>query len=454
MGQLDASIINLAYRDLQASFHASLGSVEWVALAYLLVLVGLVVAIGRFADMVGRKLLYTYGFVLFTLASVGCGLAPSLGVLVALRAVQAVGAAMLQANSVALITVAMPAGMLGRGLGVQGAAQALGLALGPTVGGALVALGGWRLIFFVNVPAGIIGTALAWLLLPRTRQFAPKRPIDALGLGLFFLAAGTLLAGLSLATTQTRAVIVTCLVVSAAAWSALVLHTRQFARQGRSPLIPPALFASKPFSAGIVAGLLSYLVLFGILFIVPFLLEQADGLSAARTGLALTVLPVAIGVLAPVAGQFADRHGARAPTSVGMAVLAGGLVLTATTAPALWGVVAGLAVAGVGLGAFTPANNSAIMHAVRREQAGLAGGVLNMTRGVGTATGVAVTGLVYDLRTGGGTSAAVVTGGFQAAAVLLAVLAGAAACVSLLGSGRPRRGGSDRGDDPVATGTR
>ena len=150
--------------------HVSLGAVEWVALAYLLVLVATVATVGRIADAVGRKLLYVYGFGVFTAGSVLCGLAPTLPVLIAARVLQAIGAAMLQANSVALIAEAMPPSMLGRAIGVQGSAQALGLALGPAVGGILLSLGGWRLIFLVNLPAGVIGLALGWFLLPRSRS--------------------------------------------------------------------------------------------------------------------------------------------------------------------------------------------------------------------------------------------------------------------------------------------
>ena len=142
MSQLDASIVTVALPSLQGSFHASVSSVTWVGLSYLVVLVGTVTAVGRFADMRGRKLLYVYGFVLFVLASVLCGLAPNLAALCGCRALQALGAAMLQANSLAIIVLVVPARSLGRAIGFQGAAQAIGLALGPTVGGLLVAAGG------------------------------------------------------------------------------------------------------------------------------------------------------------------------------------------------------------------------------------------------------------------------------------------------------------------------
>ena len=142
MGQLDASIVTVALPTLQRSFHVSVGAVTWVGLSYLLVLVATVAAVGRFADMWGHKLLYVYGFAIFIVGSALCGLAPNLGTLIGFRALQAVGAALLQANSVAIIVLAVPRSSLGKAIGIQGAAQALGLALGPTVGGFLLAAGG------------------------------------------------------------------------------------------------------------------------------------------------------------------------------------------------------------------------------------------------------------------------------------------------------------------------
>jgi MFS family permease len=156
MGQLDASIVTVALPTLQRTFDASVGAVTWVGLSYLLVLVATVTAVGRFADMWGRKLLYVYGFVIFALASALCGLAPDLAALCGFRALQAVGAAMLQANSLAIIVLVVPGRSLGKAIGIQGTAQALGLALGPSIGGLLLAAGGWRLIFFVNVLVGLV----------------------------------------------------------------------------------------------------------------------------------------------------------------------------------------------------------------------------------------------------------------------------------------------------------
>src|ERR1700742_360202 len=156
MGQLDASVVTVAFPALQRQFGAGLASAQWLSLAYLLVLTALLAPAGRWSDGPGRKLMYLYGFFVFACSSAACGLAPSLGVLVALRVVQAAGAALLQANSVALVVTSVPARTRRAALGVQAAAQAVGLASGPVVGGLLVAAAGWRWVFFLNVPVGAV----------------------------------------------------------------------------------------------------------------------------------------------------------------------------------------------------------------------------------------------------------------------------------------------------------
>ena len=403
MGQLDASIVTVTLPTLKQAFHSSLASVEWVALSYLVVLVATVAAVGRLGDVFGRKLLYTYGFAVFTLATVGCGFAPDLSVLILCRVAQALGAAMLQANSVALIVTTLPAHRRARGLGLQGAAQAVGLALGPTVGGLLIAAGGWRWVFFATVPAGVVGTIAGWYLLPRTRQRADAAPFDWRGLAVLGPVVLALLATLSYGTLWW--------LLPAVPGAGLLLVVE---RRAVSPLLPPVLFRQRAFSAGVLAGLLSYLALFGVLFATPFYAEETLHASSATTGLLLTVLPAALGLTAPVAGSAADRWDGRWLSVCGMSACAVALVLAATTHPGLPGLAGILALAGLGFGLFTPANNAALMAAADARHAGQVGGVLNMTRGLGTALGVAVT----------GTAA---THGFRTAAWLLAGTAVAAA---------------------------
>lgn len=426
MGQLDASIVTVAFPTLKHTFDAGQGSVTWVGLAYLLTLVALVTAFGRVADMVGHKLLYTYGFMVFIVGSALCGFAPNLGSLDAFRVLQAVGAAMLQANSVAIIALAMPRHKLGRAIGIQGAAQALGLAFGPSVGGLLIAFGGWRLIFFVNVPVGIVATALAWFLVPRSRELRPWVRFDWTGLALFIPTVTALLYLVSLGNERgwLSPGILTALAVCVVGGVLFLRHERRFA----TPMLDLNLFRRVPFSAGVSSGLLSYLVMFGALYSVPFFLEDGPGhLSPGLTGLELTVMPAALGVVAPFAGRAADVVGARLFTVAGMGLSALSLAVLGLVHPSGAALLLALVGLGLGLGLFTPPNNAAIMGSVPREQAGEASGVLNMTRGMGTAMGLASTSLVLGLVAGAHAEVpGLIVRGFTASALFLAGIAAAA----------------------------
>jgi EmrB/QacA subfamily drug resistance transporter len=433
MGQLDASIVTVALPSLQRSFHTSVGSVTWVGLSYLLVLVATVTAVGRFADMWGRKLLYVYGFVIFIIGSAACGLAPDLPALCAFRVLQAVGAAMLQANSLAIIVLVVPARALGRAIGLQGAAQALGLALGPTVGGLLLAADGWRLIFLVNIPFGIFGAAAAVALIPRSRDLQSRVAFDWLGLGLFFPMVVALLSALSFG--ETRGWSSPLIVGLFAAAAVLLVCFLRHERRDSAPMMSLTLFANSRFSAGILSGTGSYLVMFGVLLLIPFYLERGLGFGSARAGLELMAMPLAFGLTAPFAGRLADRLGARPLTVSGMALVAAALAVLGGARPATLGLLVCLCVVGLGLGLFTSPNNAAIMGAVPGQQAGVASGVLNMSRGMGTALGLALTGLVFAVSGGGATGTtgrAMTQHAFSVTAFVLAGIAGAAGVVAAL----------------------
>jgi EmrB/QacA subfamily drug resistance transporter len=428
MGQLDASIVTLAVPSLRDELHASLGAVVWVSLAYLLVLVGAVSAVGRWADMIGRKLLYTYGFGVFTLASLGCALSPNLPVLILMRSIQALGAAMLQANSVALIRTTVRRDQLNRAIGIQGTAQALGLAVGPAVGGALMAFGGWRWVFYVNLPAGALGMVLGWLLLPRTRVRAERTGFDWTGLCLLLPATAALLLALSMLDHGSVTVaVITALLVAAVLFAAFVTH----ARRAAAPLIEPVLFRLARFRSGISSGLLAYLVTFGVLLAAPLYLEAAFGESPARAGLMITVLPAFLALGAPLGALAADRFGAAPVTTAGMVLCATACAVAGPTVGERGLLVAMLALAGFGLGLFTPANNATIAGAGRPDQAGMVSGILNMTRGIGTALGVAVAGATYSI--GASTVGTVgeapgpAADGFRLSMLVLAALAALAA---------------------------
>ncbi|SEG83729.1 Predicted arabinose efflux permease, MFS family [Actinacidiphila yanglinensis] len=409
MGQLDASIVTLTYGRLRDGFHASPAAVEWVSLAYLLVLIALLVPAGRLSDAYGRKLLYLYGFGVFTAASAVCGLAPSLLTLVLFRGAQAVGAALMQANSVALVTTSAPRERMRAALGIQAAAQALGLALGPTVGGVLVSTLGWRWVFFVNVPIGVVALVAGHYLLPRTRERRGGGGFDWPGLALLGAATGGVLLGLSAASglpVPGWAVVSLFVLAAAAGWGFVV-------RQGRAavPLLDLALVRGRTILFGLAGALSGYLVLFGPLVLVPVVLA-GSGSSELTTGLVLTALPA--GFAAAATG--ADRVLPRRLSDRGRCVLGAGAFTAATAALLVVPLTVGplavvLAVVGLGLGTFTPANNAMIMGAVPREASGTGGGLVNMARGLGTALGVALVTLALHLGTryggaGGGTGTA------------------------------------------------
>jgi EmrB/QacA subfamily drug resistance transporter len=432
MGQLDASIVTLALPALERSFHSSLAAVSWVGLSYLLVLVATVAAVGRLADMVGRKLLYIYGFVIFIGSSALCAAAPSLIALDCFRALQAVGAAMLQANSVAIIALAVPRQRLGRSLGVQGAAQALGLALGPSVGGLLLAAGGWRLLFLVNVPIGLVGMAAALLFIPRSEHLQNRARFDWLGFALFFPAVVALVFAISQGHHQgwTSPLMVMVVAVAAVLGAGFVLWERRC----QSPMVDVSLFHRVRFTAGVSSSVLAFMVLFGVLVVVPFYLERASGYGAVRTGIELMVMPVALGLVAPFAGRMADQFGVRLPAAAGMATAAAGLGALGWLRPPTAGFLGLLVMVGAGLGLFMAPNNAGIMAAVPSEQSGLASGLLNMSRGVGTALGLAVTTAVFSSLGGDGGVPPVVRTAFSTAVLVLAVAAVLAAVTSAVGS--------------------
>jgi EmrB/QacA subfamily drug resistance transporter len=450
MGQLDASIAQLVLPTLESVFAVPLSSVEWIALAYLLSLAALLAPVGRLADIAGRKLLYTSGFVVFVVGSALCGAAPDLRFLIGSRVLQAVGAALLQANSVAIVTAAAGPGRRGKAIGIQGTAQAIGLSVGPALGGLLISALGWRWVFFINVPAGIVGIIAAWLVLPRTAGLRRDRqPFDVAGTLLLAVAIVAIMLVLSkgqawgwLSGGIAALVVISVVTVVAFIW-------REHGTT--SPVVDLSLFRSRAFSLGNITGLLSYGVTFGTFLLIPYELERVAGDTPLQAGLLLTAVPLALGIVAPMSGAWSDRVGARPPTVGGMLVAALALVVLALTVGGRQTVVliASLAALGVGLGLFTPSNNSAIMGSAPATRLGVAGGVLNMMRSLGTSLGVALSGTVLavslQLLTGHpqttlGASAMQFAAALRAALFVLAGMALAACLLSLPRGDRPMAG--------------
>ncbi len=426
MGQLDASIVTLTYRPLRVEFHAALAGVQWVSLSYLLVLTALLIPVGRLADIHGRKLTYLYGFVVFTAMSALCGLAPSLGVLIGARVAQAIGAAMLQANSVALVVTSAPANRMRTALGIQAGAQAIGLALGPTIGGLLVSTLGWRWVFGINIPVGILGVVAGIYLLPRTRRRAPTTALDRSGLLLLATATTSLLLGISVASGLSLPGWVAIVLLGLSVVAAVGFVVRQ--RRAAAPLVQLALLRTRAVSSGLLGALCGYLVLFGPLVLIPVVLTDG-GYSELHAGLVLTALPAgfalaAVGAERLLPRSWTDRTRATLGAALSIAVLAG-LLAGPLTGPLTTGwLVILLALLGVALGTFTPANNTMVMGSIPVQSAATGGGLVSMTRSLGTALGVALITLALSL----GISGHHILDGPRAAVLVLA----AAAALTLL----------------------
>jgi EmrB/QacA subfamily drug resistance transporter len=400
MGQVDSSIAQMLLPRLEHEFGARLSTVSWVAVAYLLAMAALLPIFGRLADMVGRKLLYTGGFLLFVLGSGLCGFAPNLPVLIAFRVLQAIGAALLSSNSVAIIVTAAGPERRGRALGIQSAAQAVGLSAGPALGGLVLDTLGWQWVFWINVPVGLVGAVIGWLVIPVTKDLPADSRFDWKGAFLIVPALTALMAVLNEghAWGVTSPAIIGCALLGVIL---LTLFVRT-ERRAEAPLVDLKLFRKDTFVTGNVAGLLSYAALFGVMFLMPFVFVRVYGDSALAAGLRLSIVPVVLGVIAPIGGVLYDRFGSRIVTAAGMLICVAGLALLFAamdgTPGSLLPVMLALAVFGLGQGLFISPNNSAIMAAAPAHLTGEAGGLLNVMRCLGISVGIAASSALLSWR--------------------------------------------------------
>jgi EmrB/QacA subfamily drug resistance transporter len=391
MGQVDASIVQLALPTLGRVFDCTLESVSWVALAYLLGVAAFMPIFAQLCQLFGRKLLYLIGFVVFTGASALCGFAPDLPTLVAFRFLQGVGGAMLGANSMALVVTSTDKSLRARALGVYAGAQAVGVSAGPVVGGLLLGTLGWPWVFWINVPFGLIAVVAGWLVLPTTAQQNPNQRFDFRGA--LMLAPALTFAVFAL--NQVSALGLTSPVLLGSVGAAIVLIFLFVRHEGKSdsPMVDLALLKGPVFLAGALACALSYAMLYGTFFLASFALIRGFEDSPTVAGLKLAIVPISIGVVAPLAGALADWMGARLLSVAGMAIcFVALLVLTAVVTeptPNLWAGFSGLVAFGIGLGVFIAPNNHATINAVPANLGGVAGAMLNLSRILGTVAGVA-----------------------------------------------------------------
>jgi EmrB/QacA subfamily drug resistance transporter len=395
MAAMGGSAVYTVLPVVTRAFGVDVAAVEWVLTVYLLVVSTMLLSFGRLGDLRGHRRVYVAGFVILLVASALCGLAPTPRTLIAARAAQAVGAAMVFANGPAILTRSFPASQRGRALGMQAAMTYLGLTAGPSLGGWLAALWSWRAVFFLNLPVGLVAIALSLRFLPHDMPPDRREPFDLPGAALFTLGLGALLIALNRGHVWgwRSAGTLTTLVTAVVLLAAFVLVERCVS----APMLDLALFRHRAFAAAAASAVLNYICVNSVVFLLPFYLMVGRGLGPARAGLVLTTQPIIMAVVAPVSGTLSDRIGSRALATTGMTILAAGLLFLSRLGPAspLLLVVVGLIVTGLGTGIFGTPNNNTLMGAAPRHRQGIAGGVLACARNTGMVLGVALAAAVF-----------------------------------------------------------
>jgi EmrB/QacA subfamily drug resistance transporter len=399
LSSLGTSIANVGLPMFAAAFHASFQQVQWIVLAYLLAITTLIVGVGRIGDLIGRRRLMLTGIFIFTLASVLCGIAPSLSLLITARAAQGLGAAIMMALTLALVSETVPKEKTGSAMGLLGTMSAIGTALGPTFGGLLITGFGWRSLFLINLPLGLLAFVLAYFHLPTDRQSSTAHRNN-------FDIAGMLLLALTLAAYALAMTIrqdngnggfglhnAALLLIAFFSICLFILAETK----AESPLIRLSVFRNPLQSAGFAMSAIVTTVVMTTLVVGPFYLSGALALDAADVGLVMSSGPIVAALTGVPAGRIVDRFGAQRISTFGLIAMAVGTslfsMISATSGIA--GYIAPLVVITAGYALFQTANNTAVMMNIPPDQRGVVSGILNLSRNLGLISGASLMGAVF-----------------------------------------------------------
>jgi len=449
MASLDSTIVNISLPSIAESFAVPMSQVSWVAMSYLLVLSGLLLVFGKLGDMKGFRKIFIFGFAVFTVGSLLCGLSFSIDSLIGSRFIQGIGAAALEAIGPAMVAIYLPKEIRGKALGILATVISLGIAAGPIIGGLLTQYASWHWIFFINVPIGICAVLLGIRYIPRDRLPVKTGSFDYLGAIIFFFALAMLLwpidEGLTLGWTSP--VILGSFGISAVLWVLFVLRETRCT----DPLCDFAIFRNTNFLAASLAAAAMMLAFAGVQYLLPFFFEGVMGLQTYVAGLLLAIPSVALMILGPISGSLSDKIGSRvlATGAAAFAAVTFFMISYFTENTSLLYVGVTLLCVGIALGIFFPPNMNQILGQSKKDEEGVGSSIMTTMKNVGETLGIALMGTIalFTVVTNKGfdpkTPVAqipmeIIVEGFAVAFIAAAVIAVIAAVLSAIAKDNPQ----------------
>ncbi len=388
MSTLDASVVNLSLPTIIQSLNTNLKMVAWVVTAYLIVIIGCLLLIGRLADLLGQRRIYLIGVSIFTLGSALCGFSPTIYFLVGSRAIQGLGASTLMVIGTAIVATVFPEKERGQAMGMIGSVVSSGFLTGPILGGFLVEHLGWRSVFFINLPIGAIAIILSLKVLERDKPMK-RAALDLWGAFLLFIFVTSLLLFLNRMGQGWLFLSLFCLGLF------IVVEYRS-----SSPLVDLRLLKKRLFVSSLGASFFSFWMAASHSFVVPFFLQNILGFSPSKVGMIIFPVSVTVMLFAPLGGRFSDRVGVRIPATIGLILISLTIASFTFLKPGAsnYEIILRQIIIGIGIGFFNPANNSAIIGSLPKEQVGLAASFLALARNLGMVIGVAFAEMVINFR--------------------------------------------------------
>lgn len=385
LSALDSSIVNVSLFTMEEYFGVPISAIQWVVVAYLLVMTSTMPLMGKLGDRFGKKKIFQLGMLVFITGSFACSISIGFEMLVIGRIFQSLGAAMISANGLALVTYFTTPQNRGRAIGLNSIVLAAALALGPVLGGILTQLFGWQSIFLVNIPIGIAGYMIVQFAVPKTEPVKETR-FDTIGAALFFSFLFLLIYYVSISTSIDLITSIILIMGAIISFVAFFFREKSF----EAPIITIEVLTDKKISVSIFSALLSYMGMVPISFLMPFYLQAALGFDQTTTGIFLVVQPIVISITGPIAGFVSERINANIQTTVGLFVQFSGLVLLAVAVPNVILMAIGVAIMGTGLSFFSVANGNFIMTSAPKKYMGVVSALTNIARTTGFSVATAL----------------------------------------------------------------